>query len=129
MRAPPRERACAPASLKHSIKAKTPVVQLLAVPTDPARVAGAEERPDYRRDGRLLDRPFLDIRDRVRDEGEGGLLSIAFIDGLVRVYGTAGDDTLWRLLDGNTDSIIAIPAMAPELTPTVSTPSSQVGSR
>lgn len=30
------------------------------------------------RDGRLLDRPFLDIRDRVRDEGEGGLLSIAF---------------------------------------------------
>jgi glucose/arabinose dehydrogenase len=28
--------------------------------------------------GRLLGRPFLDIRDRVRDEGEGGLLSIAF---------------------------------------------------
>ena len=26
-------------------------------------------------------------------------------------------DTLWRLLDGNTDSIISIPAMAPELTP------------
>jgi glucosamine--fructose-6-phosphate aminotransferase (isomerizing) len=30
---------------------------------------------------------------------------------------TAGDDTLWRLLDGNTDSIISIPAIAPELAP------------
>src|SRR3990170_1790595 len=30
------------------------------------------------RDGRLLERPFLDIRDRVRDAGEAGLLSIAF---------------------------------------------------
>ena len=30
------------------------------------------------RDGRLLPRTYLDIRDRVRDEGEGGLLSIAF---------------------------------------------------
>ena len=30
------------------------------------------------RDGRLLRRPFLDIRGRVRDAGEGGLLSIAF---------------------------------------------------
>jgi len=29
-------------------------------------------------DGRLLNRPFLDIRPRVRDDGEGGLLSIAF---------------------------------------------------
>ena len=30
------------------------------------------------RNGRLLARRYLDIRDRVRDEGEGGLLSIAF---------------------------------------------------
>lgn len=30
------------------------------------------------RAGRLLKRPFLDIRGRVRDDGEGGLLSIAF---------------------------------------------------
>lgn len=30
------------------------------------------------RKGRLLARTYLDIRDRVRDEGEGGLLSIAF---------------------------------------------------
>ena len=30
------------------------------------------------RKGRLLDRTYLDIRDRVRDDGEGGLLSIAF---------------------------------------------------
>ena len=30
------------------------------------------------RDGRVLRRPFLDIRGRVKDDGEGGLLSIAF---------------------------------------------------
>ena len=30
------------------------------------------------RKGRLLDSSYLDIRDRVRDDGEGGLLSIAF---------------------------------------------------
>ncbi len=30
---------------------------------------------------------------------------------------TVADDTLWRLLDGNTDSIISVPAMPPELTP------------
>jgi len=30
------------------------------------------------RDGRVRSRPYLDIRDRVRDDGEGGLLSIAF---------------------------------------------------
>jgi glucose/arabinose dehydrogenase len=30
------------------------------------------------RQGRLLRRPFLDIRGRVKDDGEGGLLSIAF---------------------------------------------------
>lgn len=30
------------------------------------------------RDGRLLKRPFLDLTSRVRTEGEGGLLSIAF---------------------------------------------------
>jgi glucosamine--fructose-6-phosphate aminotransferase (isomerizing) len=37
--------------------------------------------------------------------------------GSVIAITTAGDDTLWRLLDGNTDSIVAIPAMPPELTP------------
>jgi glucose/arabinose dehydrogenase len=30
------------------------------------------------RNGRLMKRPFLDIRGRVKDDGEGGLLSIAF---------------------------------------------------
>jgi glucose/arabinose dehydrogenase len=30
------------------------------------------------RNGRILDRVYLDIRDRVRDAGEGGLLSVAF---------------------------------------------------
>jgi glutamine---fructose-6-phosphate transaminase (isomerizing) len=37
--------------------------------------------------------------------------------GAVIAVTTAGDDTLWRLLDGNTDSIISVPAMPPELTP------------
>jgi glutamine---fructose-6-phosphate transaminase (isomerizing) len=37
--------------------------------------------------------------------------------GAVIAVTTAGDDTLWRLLDRNTDSIISVPAMAPELTP------------
>ena len=40
----------------------------------------AEKRGTVRivRNGRLLARPFLDIRSRVLDSGEGGLLSIAF---------------------------------------------------
>jgi glucosamine--fructose-6-phosphate aminotransferase (isomerizing) len=37
--------------------------------------------------------------------------------GSVIAITTAGDDTLWRLLDGNTDSIVAIPEMSPTLAP------------
>ncbi|MGQ0736374.1 MAG: glutamine--fructose-6-phosphate transaminase (isomerizing) [Acidobacteriota bacterium] len=32
---------------------------------------------------------------------------------------TSGDDTIWRLLDGTTDSIVSIPAISPELAPVV----------
>jgi glucosamine--fructose-6-phosphate aminotransferase (isomerizing) len=34
---------------------------------------------------------------------------------------TAGDDTLWRLLDRTTDSIIAVPSMSSLLAPAVIT--------
>ena len=44
------------------------------------RLFVTEQRGTVRvfRHGRLLPRPFLDIQDRVKDEGEGGLLSIVF---------------------------------------------------
>ena len=37
--------------------------------------------------------------------------------GSVIALATDGDDTLWRLLDGNSDSIISLPAISPELAP------------
>jgi glucosamine--fructose-6-phosphate aminotransferase (isomerizing) len=37
--------------------------------------------------------------------------------GSVIAITTSGDDSIWRLLDGNTDSIIALPAIPPELAP------------
>jgi glucosamine--fructose-6-phosphate aminotransferase (isomerizing) len=37
--------------------------------------------------------------------------------GSVIAITTTGDDSIWRLLDGNTDSIIALPAIPPELAP------------
>ncbi len=37
--------------------------------------------------------------------------------GSVIALTTEGDDTIWRLLDGNTDSIVSLPAMPPELAP------------
>ena len=37
--------------------------------------------------------------------------------GSVIAITTAGDDTIWRLLDGSTDSIVALPACTPELAP------------
>jgi glutamine---fructose-6-phosphate transaminase (isomerizing) len=37
--------------------------------------------------------------------------------GSVIAITTTGDDTIWRLLDGNTDSIVALPAIPPELAP------------
>jgi glucosamine--fructose-6-phosphate aminotransferase (isomerizing) len=41
--------------------------------------------------------------------------------GAVIAITTAGDDTLWRLLDSTTDSIIAVPSMSPLLAPIVIT--------
>lgn len=52
----------------------------VASPTGDARLFIVEQVGRIRvvRDGRLLERPFLDITDRVRAGGERGLLSVAF---------------------------------------------------
>jgi glutamine---fructose-6-phosphate transaminase (isomerizing) len=55
--------------------------------------------------------------DQVYEKMLGNIQEAKARGGTVIAITTAGDDTLWRLLDGNTDSIIAIPSMAPELTP------------
>jgi glucosamine--fructose-6-phosphate aminotransferase (isomerizing) len=55
--------------------------------------------------------------DAVYEKMLGNIQEAKARGGTVIAVTTAGDDTLWRLLDGNTDSIISIPAMPPELTP------------
>jgi glucosamine--fructose-6-phosphate aminotransferase (isomerizing) len=55
--------------------------------------------------------------DQVYEKMLGNIQEAKARGGAVIAVTTAGDDTLWRLLDGNTDSIISIPAMPPELTP------------
>ena len=49
----------------------------------------------------------------------GNIQEVKARGGSVIAITTAGDDTLWRLLDRNTDSIIAVPAMSPQLAPIV----------
>jgi len=55
-------------------------VHVTAPPDDDARVMVVEQDGTIRvvRDGRVLDRPFLDIRNLVTGGGEQGLLSLAF---------------------------------------------------
>jgi glucosamine--fructose-6-phosphate aminotransferase (isomerizing) len=55
--------------------------------------------------------------DAVYEKMLGNIQEAKARGGAVIALTTAGDDTLWRLLDGNTDSIISIAAMPPELTP------------
>jgi glucosamine--fructose-6-phosphate aminotransferase (isomerizing) len=55
--------------------------------------------------------------DAVYEKMLGNIQEAKARGGAVIAVTTAGDDTLWRLLDGNTDSIVSIPAMTPELTP------------
>jgi glucosamine--fructose-6-phosphate aminotransferase (isomerizing) len=55
--------------------------------------------------------------DAVYEKMLGNIQEAKARGGAVIAVTTAGDDTLWRLLDGNTDSIISVPAMTPELTP------------
>jgi glutamine---fructose-6-phosphate transaminase (isomerizing) len=55
--------------------------------------------------------------DAVYEKMLGNIQEAKARGGSVIAVTTSGDDTLWRLLDGNTDSIISIPAMPPELAP------------
>jgi glutamine---fructose-6-phosphate transaminase (isomerizing) len=55
--------------------------------------------------------------DHVYEKMLGNIQEAKARGGAVIAVVTAGDDTLWRLLDGNTDSIISVPAMSHELAP------------
>jgi glucosamine--fructose-6-phosphate aminotransferase (isomerizing) len=55
--------------------------------------------------------------DQVYEKMLGNIQEAKARGGVVIAVTTAGDDTLWRLLDRNTDSIVSIPALPPELTP------------
>ncbi|HYU78649.1 MAG TPA: glutamine--fructose-6-phosphate transaminase (isomerizing) [Vicinamibacterales bacterium] len=56
-------------------------------------------------------------RDSVYEKMLGNIQEAKARGGSVIALTTAGDDTLWRLLDGNTDSIVSIPAMPYDLAP------------
>jgi glucosamine--fructose-6-phosphate aminotransferase (isomerizing) len=55
--------------------------------------------------------------DHVYEKMLGNIQEAKARGGTVIAIATAGDDTLWRLLDGNNDSIISLPAISPELAP------------
>ena len=59
--------------------------------------------------------------DHVFEKMQGNIQEAKARGGAVIAITTAGDDTLWRLLDRTTDSIIAVPAMSPLLAPIVIT--------
>jgi glutamine---fructose-6-phosphate transaminase (isomerizing) len=59
--------------------------------------------------------------DHVFEKMQGNIQEAKARGGAVIAITTAGDDILWRLLDRNTDSIIAVPAMSPLLAPVVIT--------
>jgi glucosamine--fructose-6-phosphate aminotransferase (isomerizing) len=55
--------------------------------------------------------------DHVYEKMLGNIQEVKARGGSVIAVTTAGDDTIWRMLNGNTDSIISLPAVTPELTP------------
>jgi glutamine---fructose-6-phosphate transaminase (isomerizing) len=55
--------------------------------------------------------------DHVYEKMLGNIQEVKARGGSVIAITTAGDDTIWRMLDGNTDSIITLPAIPPELAP------------
>ena len=59
--------------------------------------------------------------DHVFEKMQGNIQEAKARGGAVIAITTAGDDTLWRLLDRTTDSIIAVPSMSPLLAPIVIT--------
>jgi glutamine---fructose-6-phosphate transaminase (isomerizing) len=59
--------------------------------------------------------------DHVFEKMQGNIQEAKARGGAVIAITTAGDDTLWRLLDRTSDSIVAVPAMSPLLAPIVIT--------
>ena len=59
--------------------------------------------------------------DHVFEKMQGNIQEAKARGGAVIAITTAGDDTLWRLLDPTSDSIVAVPAMSPLLAPIVIT--------
>ena len=59
--------------------------------------------------------------DHVFEKMQGNIQEAKARGAAVIAITTAGDDTLWRLLDRNSDSIVAVPAMSPLLAPIVIT--------
>jgi glucosamine--fructose-6-phosphate aminotransferase (isomerizing) len=57
--------------------------------------------------------------DHVYEKMLGNIQEVKARGGAVIAITTAGDDTIWRMLNGNTDSIVALPAVPPELAPVV----------
>ncbi len=57
--------------------------------------------------------------DHVFEKMQGNIQEAKARGGAVIAITTAGDDTLWRLLDPTSDSIVAVPAMSPLLAPIV----------
>jgi glucosamine--fructose-6-phosphate aminotransferase (isomerizing) len=55
--------------------------------------------------------------DHVYEKMLGNIQEVKARGGSVIAVTTAGDDTIWRLLDGATDSIVSLPAVPPELAP------------
>jgi glucosamine--fructose-6-phosphate aminotransferase (isomerizing) len=55
--------------------------------------------------------------DHVYEKMLGNIQEAKARGGSVIALATIGDDTLWRLLDSNTDSIVSVPAMPPLLSP------------
>ena len=58
-------------------------------------------------------------KDHVYEKMLGNIQEVKARGGSVIAITTAGDDTIWRMLNGNTDSIVALPAVPPELAPVV----------
>jgi glucosamine--fructose-6-phosphate aminotransferase (isomerizing) len=56
-------------------------------------------------------------KDHVYEKMLGNIQEVKARGGSVIAVTTAGDDTIWRTLNGNTDSILSIPALPAELTP------------
>ena len=57
--------------------------------------------------------------DHVYEKMLGNIQEVKARGGSVIAVTTAGDDTVWRMLNGNTDSIVSLPPVPPELAPVV----------